>query len=1013
MKRMKKWIMGTLALGFVTTLSAGVCTYTASAQPLSFTDVTLQNTTITINNQEADAVTLTVGETNHVIRMDTQDGAALRVSTPNGLRFYSYISQKDLETLGDTYGVEDVDFGTVLIRKDDFVDPTTTPLELGATGVQSKSAKANFVKVGADSLTDTDRDGIFRFNATITGIPEEGYSVEFMSRAYISVTDGGQTYTAYTDYEMDANTRSIKTVAQKMLNAGATLTNVERVTAEEYTAIDQTDKTVTLDKTDNLKLALAEQLGFGTVTAVYDYTAMNETEVKTATSATVAANYLATMDETLATTENARTRTLSVYADGNVYHVNALLTTKVITTADELINWTDYTTVVGEKTANGNYQSWKYTGYVVLGDNINLGTNTVYGPENFLARDKTMGFQGVFDGRGYTISGGTYLAGGLFGTLSENATLKNTAFVNAALPTYGWENARNSQPFGAIVADYTSGKIENCLFDVVSYSATGDKAGYHATIFGNKADRLFLYNSVIYSSKSQWSKGSTPAAGYQHLATSGGLAVCSNVYIFANSVSSYDTTKTDADVQTVLLFGDSGEGNMVKGYQTWCNLTAYILHRQLTDSITVNESTMTVAQEMATKLTASQWDLTGNKVAFKSKSSATALAPAKLLADYELYSGLDTNNTPVANTAALTINAPLADGEVALMKDGVSVGAGTVANGVISIPANVIKDLGAGEHSLYITDSNNALTYIKLTVWTALINDADELANWQAYTTKTNVVAAANNTHDSNKAHGYWTYDGWFALAADIDMTGKTITTDLMSYDDSTGFQGVFDGRGYTISNATYGEGGLFGTLGKNGVLRNVAFVGGTLATTKWAANNEQGIFARAITANFTAGKVENCIFDVIITGESTVNNECGFGAYLFGTKATAHFKNVVIYTYRWQNASKKWIHMNAIFTHVAFGGQFENSYVFSRKSSSLSETVTDSDVTFAIANSDNSSVQLNALSGVTIYEYHKKLSDTIGETTTTVAAEMATKLTGEYWNFDGDKVTLDPVTAE
>lgn len=76
------------------------------------------------------------------------------------------------------------------------------------------------------------------------------------------------------------------------------------------------------------------------------------------------------------------------------------------------------------------------------------------------------------------------------------------------------------------------------------------------------------------------------------------------------------------------------------------------------------------------------------------------------------------------------------------------------------------------------------------------------------------------------------TVDGFYVLANDIDMTGVTLEhaqldtsnvtriylggliSNNSKYDeilDSTGFHGIFDGRGHTISNFVAGKGGLFG----------------------------------------------------------------------------------------------------------------------------------------------------------------------------------------------------------
>ncbi len=84
---------------------------------------------------------------------------------------------------------------------------------------------------------------------------------------------------------------------------------------------------------------------------------------------------------------------------------------------------------------------------------------------------------------------------------------------------------------------------------------------------------------------------------------------------------------------------------------------------------------------------------------------------------------------------------------------------------------------------------------------------------------------AANTANTSSTAmHGY------YILGADIDCTGKTLTTSGGGW--NQGFFGTFDGRGYKISNlVASNQGGIFGRLAgtvKNVHFENVAFAANT-----------------------------------------------------------------------------------------------------------------------------------------------------------------------------------------
>ena len=101
-------------------------------------------------------------------------------------------------------------------------------------------------------------------------------------------------------------------------------------------------------------------------------------------------------------------------------------------------------------------------------------------------------------------------------------------------------------------------------------------------------------------------------------------------------------------------------------------------------------------------------------------------------------------------------------------------------------------------------------------------------------------IARANGGNAGNSLTGV--SDGYFILDNDVDYGGEylpiTDSGELWRVDNTGGnnpsvygFKGVFDGRGYTVDGLTAkarsGEresGGIFGYLGKSGVVRNVSF---------------------------------------------------------------------------------------------------------------------------------------------------------------------------------------------
>ena len=72
-------------------------------------------------------------------------------------------------------------------------------------------------------------------------------------------------------------------------------------------------------------------------------------------------------------------------------------------------------------------------------------------------------------------------------------------------------------------------------------------------------------------------------------------------------------------------------------------------------------------------------------------------------------------------------------------------------------------------------------------------------------------------------------YEGYFVLGCDINMTEHTVKSDLgnegatyLMCNDDLGFKGIFDGKGHTIYNLTNKS--VFGRVSKNGVIKNVGF---------------------------------------------------------------------------------------------------------------------------------------------------------------------------------------------
>ncbi|MBQ3235376.1 MAG: hypothetical protein IJA97_04375, partial [Clostridia bacterium] len=178
-------------------------------------------------------------------------------------------------------------------------------------------------------------------------------------------------------------------------------------------------------------------------------------------------------------------------------------------------------------------------------------------------------------------------------------------------------------------------------------------------------------------------------------------------------------------------------------------------------------------------------------------------------------------------------------------------------------------------------------TFTNVVFWTSIIEDATELK-------------AALDMDYAVATHNH----GFYKLANNIDATGMTFvynkfTTAVANQNSNAGFMGLFDGCGYTISNYTVGQYGLFGAFLYNAsssavggpVIKDVAFT--NVSATTGISN--QGVYS--LLGRYTPDhnywptchlKVSNLY--VSFKDDSHVNGLFGFNGY-------SHLNNIVIDT--------------------------------------------------------------------------------------------------------------------
>ena len=260
-----------------------------------------------------------------------------------------------------------------------------------------------------------------------------------------------------------------------------------------------------------------------------------------------------------------------------------------------------------------------YEGYFVLEDNIELAdTDVIANPhlpycERALGTGLTIdgasnteGFAGTFDGRGYTISGGSWGDGGLLGYAGKDAVVKNLALVDVTLA--------GTVAGGGIVAGSFFGRAENLLVDVKEVAAVAGAT--MRSIFGFNSGGAFVENSVFYMPVG-WTYDGTQLDTAMGSGIVGGNNTFTNTYCFSAGVLG-DGADFAVD------FTDTGWDNF--GFFATFSWAANVfnmnsvLSRYAGLNRCAADATLADAGITAALFDSAIWDMSGDKATFVSRS---------------------------------------------------------------------------------------------------------------------------------------------------------------------------------------------------------------------------------------------------------------------------------------------------------------------------------------------------------------------------------------------------------
>lgn len=519
--------------------------------------------------------------------------------------------------------------------------------------------------------------------------------------------------------------------------------------------------------------------------------------------------------------------------------------------------------------ANGELP-YEFEGYFILGNDIDYNgvyvsmTDSGYqykNPDDGW-RNMTKGFKGIFDGRGYNIDGMEIAdrtttgneSGGMFGYLGSGGIVRNVSFTNAAV-----------QENSGFICSFGNGLIENV-------SITFTKMGIGLETRNLDAASLPRCMGAFFTSQS--GSGATvrncfvDASNAEILLVRSTVTGNSNVRLVGNTDTKKNGLVKMENVVAVCADGeilvDSGADTQVSNFNELS--TNPSIAEGFTGDVWASVNGIPMFKRLAQKLD------TTKEIEFTKYKSVVYAGTEIDLAVNEYYASILAGNLPegiVYADGKLTIGENVAAGAFEVT----AVSALNGSRATIEIVVKTISTIQPTLERITIEKDNgsidltSALSYLGST--TTVYFGETEIGvgtgvniaiDWKAITeygettltiiTETDdggvkfdlpvfavskVIKTLQDFVDHiSKANKSNNFNGYYILGNDIDCSGYVFegvaTTGGQAWDNNYGFRGTFDGNGKKFYNLTVGgykdgnNGGMFGMIGKGGVIKNVTF---------------------------------------------------------------------------------------------------------------------------------------------------------------------------------------------
>lgn len=532
---------------------------------------------------------------------------------------------------------------------------------------------------------------------------------------------------------------------------------------------------------------------------------------------------------------------LMIKADNLIFVASAEVVTKAIRSADD---WNAVT-----ETIQGN----KLNGYYVLANDIDYSGKTM---SAFCTPDwgGTDGFAGTFDGRGHIVKGFTASrdGDGFFGLLAATAVVKNVGFTDAVVS----ETATRT----GVVASFIYGTVENVFIKATVKAA--DCGGLAQFMFAGSVKNCFVY---LTGSSDRYAllPFSFDNMTIENCYSVGGAALYRNggdnpaVAPETDDLKNFETFGEAIAEELDLTAFDSDIWHTASGVPVFCGYEDYVdgstairnnENASVSDGMEILGSAEFVyslknAPDGIT-LTDGVVSITGNE-----GETFTVVATHAVFPDITVEK---TFTVFAVETVELQLTADfdLSTGSCVV----------TVAN------IGTVTAAYLGKNSAEVSQNGSAVTLTQSggtagTTVAASIQTAEKLYKFRVFY----VTKIIHDTEDWAEVleaaplnNNIRTFGGYYVLAEDLDYTGKDSPSVCgEGWGAVYGFVGTFDGRGHAIKGLSYGVDtpvGFFGTIGIDGVVKNLAIIESELIP---------GAAKNGILANMIYGTVENVYISV------------------------------------------------------------------------------------------------------------------------------------------------------